>query len=424
MGLGLDRTGRGLGYRDASAPVALPDRGFRRFWAASTVSAAGTALTSVAVPIIAVQHLAATPAQMGVLFATATGASLLMRLPAATWADRSRDLLVVASRAQLLSGALIAVLPALWALSLLDYVALLGVVAAVALSGAVHEAFAAPAVPQLVDASRLGSAYGRFTASRSAAEVAGPSVGGLLLQLLPAPLLLLLDSISFFVAGLLTSSARAVARPAPLVDAGAPRGDLFAVVREPFLRRYIALMGLASLANGAVSALLVLFMVRELGLPALAVGIVLGVGAAGGILAGLLVGASHARLGIDRTAILGSSLLVASFVGLPLAQQGWSGLAACLLYELAGSFGAGLLVITVISEIPGRIARTAIARGMAITNLVPEIAATAGALAGGALATMTSVRLTLWSSLVFAALTIAIAVFMTRGRTRRPESAG
>lgn len=175
-------------------------------------------------------------------------------------------------------------------------------------------------------------------------------------------------------------------------------------------------MGFASLANGAVSALLVLFMVRELGLPALAVGIVLGVGAAGGILAGLLVGTCHARLDIDRTAIVGSLLLVASFVGLPFAQHGWSGFAACLLYELAGSFGAALLVITVISEIPGRIAKTGIARGMAVTNLVPEIAATAGALAGGVLATLTSVRFTLWSSLVFAAVTIALTVWLSRIR--------
>lgn len=353
---------------------------------------------------------------MGLLFAAATGTSLVARIPAATSADRSRDLLLVASRAQLLSGVFIALLPAVWVLSGPNYVALLCVVAVVALSGAIHEAFAAPAVPQLVDSSRLGSAYGRFTASRSAAEVAGPSVGGVLLQFITAPILLLIDSISFFAAALLTNSVRAFARPAPPADSAVSRGDLFAVMREPFLRRYISLMGLASLANGAVSALLVLFMVRELGLPALAVGIVLGVGAAGGIIAGLLVGTSHARLGIDRTAILGSSLLVASFVGLPLAQHGWSGFAAVLLYELAGSFGAGLLVITVISEIPGRVTKTAIARGMAITNLVPEIAATAGALAGGVLATATSVRLTLWSSLVFAALTVALTAFLTHRR--------
>lgn len=389
---------------------------FERFWSAATISAAGTSLTAVAIPIIAVQDLAATPAQMGLIFATATGASLLVRIPAASWADRSRDLLLVASWAQLLSGALIAVLPALWALSVLSYAALLVVIAAVAVSGAIQEAFAAPAVPQLVEPSRLGSAYGRFTASRSAAEVAGPSIGGMLLQLIAAPILLLLDSLSFLAAALLTNSVRGVARPAPPAEGTALRGDLFAVMREPFLRRYIALMGFASLANGAVSALLVLFMVRELGLPALAVGIVLGVGAAGGIIAGLLVGTSHARLGIDRTAILGSSLLVASFVGLPFAQHGWSGVAASLLYELAGSFGAGLLVVTVISEIPGRVANTAIARGMAVANLVPELAATAGALAGGVLATATSVRLTLWASLVFAALTIALTVLPTRTR--------
>lgn len=50
-------------------------------------------------------------------------------------------------------------------------------------------------------------------------------------------ILLLLDSLSFFAAALLTNSVRAVARPAPPVDGATPRGDLFAVMREPFLRR-------------------------------------------------------------------------------------------------------------------------------------------------------------------------------------------
>ena len=389
--------------------------GFRRFWAASTISASGTALTTVVIPIIAVQQLAATPVQMGVLFAAATAASFVLRLPAAAWADRSGSTFGVVSRMQLLSGALVVLVPLLWAFSALSYVSLLVIVAAQAAAGAISEAFAAPALLLLVPRSERAGAYGRFSSSRAAADIASPSLGGVLLQVVAAPLLLVLDALSFLVASLLTRSIRVPTRetPEPAPAAEARGHDLWAIFREPFLRRCLLVIAYASLANGAASALLVLFMIEQLRMEPAAVGVVLGSGAAGGLLAGMLIGRIQRRLGVGGTAAIAGFLLVASLAGLPFAQPGWTGLAACLFYELAGSFGAVLMVITVVSEIPDRLASGAIARGMAIANLVPEIAATLGALAGGALASGTSVRFTLWSAALLAVaaglLTLAVA---------------
>jgi predicted MFS family arabinose efflux permease len=409
---------------DASPPASptLPrsDGGapFLRFWTSSTVSAAGSALTAVAIPIIAVQQLGATPAQMGLLFAAAGAASTLTRLPAATWADRSSEPLRVVAAGQFLSGVLIAAVPTLAILSLLSYVSLVAVVAAVSVLTAVVEAFAAPTLPLLVPRSGLPSAYGRVTASRSGAHVAGPAIGGMLLQILAAPMLLILDALSFFIASLLMRSVHvAPAGTAPRAGPSPEPADLWAIFRVPFLRRWMLVVLYVSLANGASSALLVLFMVRELGLQPFAVGIVLGAGAIGGVLAGSLIGAVHARIGASGTARLAGALLVGSLAGLPLAQPGWSGVAACLLYEGAGSFGAALMVITIISEIPTRIAPSATARAMALANLIPELAATIGALAGGSLASATSVRTTLWGSLTFAVMA-SVLTFLAAGHAR------
>ena len=380
---------------------------FRRFWIGSTISAGGSALTTLAIPIIAVGQLAATPAQMGVMFAAATASSFLLRLPAAAWADRSARPLTVVFWGQLLSGVLIATVPALFALSALSYEALLFVVAAMGATGAVVAAFAAPIVPKLVARDQVATAYGRFSASRGAADVAGPAVGGTLLQFVAAPLLLVLDGISFILAAILTRTVRVTTPdvPEPESASSAALGrDLWAIFREPFLRRCMVVIAYASLANGAANALLVLFMVRELGQAPLAVGVVLGAGAVGGMLAGIVIGRIHRDLGIGRTAAVAGALMVVSLAGLPIAEPGWGGLAACLFYELAGSFGAVLMVITVISEIPGRVNPTAIARGMALANLVPEIAATIGALSGGVVASLVSVRFTMWASLAVAAL--------------------
>lgn len=408
------------------ADVEGPDRGFTRFWTGSTISAAGSALTTVAIPVIAVQSLDATPAQMGVLFAAATGASLLVRLPAAAAADRSAWPLAIVARAQITSGALIAALPLLWWLGFLNFQSLLLVMAGVGATAAIGEAFAGPSVPLLVSAGRLAPAFGRFTASRSAADVAGPAVGGVLLQVLAAPLLLVFDAVSFVMAGLLTSSVR-MRRHAPQEEDGAdgpPVSDLWAVMRVPFLRRSLTLVLLASLANGAVSALLVLYMVRDLGLEAWAVGLVLGVGAIGGIVAGLSIGAIQSRLGVYVTAAVAALLMLISFAGLPLARPGVGGLIACFFYELVGSFGAALMVITIVSEIPTRLPRSATARAMAVANLVPEVAATVGALAGGLLASGTSVRATLLASFLFAAGAGGLSLIAMYGRARLSASKG
>jgi predicted MFS family arabinose efflux permease len=391
---------------------------FRRFWIGSSISAAGSAFTALAIPIIAVGQLAATPAQMGVIFAAATSASFLLRLPAAAWADRSDRPLAVVFWGQLLSSVLVAMVPALWAFSALSYESLLIVVTAMGATGAIVAAFAAPVVPKLVAKDQIATAYGRFSASRGAADVAGPALGGTLLQFLAAPVLLVLDAMSFLVAAVLTRTVRVMTPGVSQADSPSSRalgGDLWAIFREPFLRRCMVVIAYASLANGAANALLVLFMIRELGQEPLAVGVALGAGAVGGMLAGMIIGHVHRELGISRTAAVAGGLMVVSLAGLPIAQPGWSGLAACLFYELAGSFGAVLMVITVVSEIPSRVSSKAVARGMALANLVPEIAATVGALAGGVVASAISVRFTMWASLALAALlgllTLAMILF-------------
>lgn len=395
------------------------DSRFLRFWSSSTISAAGSALTAVALPIIAVQQLGATPAEMGLLFAAGSAASLIARLPAATWADRSRGPLRVVARGQLFSAVLIATLPALAALTLLTYTSLVAVVAAAAALNAVVDAFAAPTLARLVPRSELATAYGRFTAAHGGAAAAGPAIAGVLLQVLAAPLLLLLDALSFVVASMLTTSVRVadsvVARSAP---SAAEPSDLWAVFRVPFLRRCLLVVLYASLANGGVSALLVLYMVRQLELQPSAIGILLGMGAVGGALAGIAIGVVRARLGVSLTAGLGGALMVASLAGLPLAEPGWSGAFACLLYELLGSFGATLTVVTIVSEIPVRIAPGATARAIAIANIVPELAAMTGALAGGTLASVVSVRATLWASLVIAAAGGLLTVLFAHYRPR------
>jgi len=63
-------------------------RDFRLFWAAETVSAAGTGIGAVALPVVAVAVLHAGPAAVGFLEAAVWAPWLLLGLPAGVLVDR------------------------------------------------------------------------------------------------------------------------------------------------------------------------------------------------------------------------------------------------------------------------------------------------------------------------------------------------
>lgn len=415
---------------------------FTRFWTASTTSMFGATLTAVAVPIIAVRDLGATPAQMGLLVAAGIAPGVLLRLPAAAWADATTvPASRVIRRAQLVSGLIVASIPVLWLLDALRFTVLALAVAAVSAVSKVIEGFAAPLLPRLVPVAQLAGANGRFQVSRNAAEVAGPGMAGLLFQVLAAPVVLVLDTASYLAASVLMRSmpddgrrdteqgtglgtvpaAGNEERRDPAGPHGLVRG-FWSVFQDSFLRRCMVIVGCTSLANGAVQALVVILMVRLVGLSATTVGLVFAAGAFGGIVAGATVGWTRARLGLTPTVILASALLVSSFAGLPFATAGWPGAAAVVYYELAGSFGATLMLVSVFSEIPARVPRREIARSFAVANIVPEATALAGALLGGLLAADIGVPATLAAGLAVAVLSsLGIGGYLSYIHLTRPS---
>src|SRR4029078_5025372 len=68
----------------------LRNRDFRLLWAGQTISRAGTEVSVLALPLIAIQILDATTFEVGSLTAIETLPFLLVGLPAGAWVDRMR----------------------------------------------------------------------------------------------------------------------------------------------------------------------------------------------------------------------------------------------------------------------------------------------------------------------------------------------
>ncbi|HLL62090.1 MAG TPA: MFS transporter [Propionibacteriaceae bacterium] len=290
---------------DPVAPRSLlrRDRDFARLWVGESVSAVGTQISLLAIPLVAVQLLHATPGQMGVLGALGTIPYLLFAVVAGVWADRSRKRPLLIG-AQIAEALLLLLIPVLALLGVFRLSHLFAIAFALGVAKVLFEVAYQSYLPQLVPRDDLVQANSRLSASASVAEIGGPGLGGLLVSVLTAPFAIVVDAVSFLV------SAVAVGRiqrrePAPVVDRHRRiRTEVAEGFRETVRNRYLlAFAGEAATYNvawSAINALLVLWAVRELGLSAATLGLLLSVGSVGALLGALLTDRLARRIGVGR----------------------------------------------------------------------------------------------------------------------------
>jgi MFS family permease len=303
-------------------------RDFRQLWAAETVSQVGTQVTQLALPVIAVSVLAATPLQMGVLTALETLAFLVIGLPAGAWVDRWRRKRVLVVN-DLVRAAALASVPLAWALGGLTLGQLFAVATVTGAATVFFDVAYQSYLPALVERDQIVDGNGKLATSQSVAQVAGPGVTGVLLRIVSAPLLVTVDAVSFLLSAVSIGRIRA---PDVVPDRAARRPlrleiaeGLSFVVRHPLLRRIVACTGTSNLFSAITTALLVLFALRTLGLPQSTLGLVLSAGAVGGLL-GAVTGAPFARWVGEGRAIPLSVLVIVPFSALtPLAVLGAPG---------------------------------------------------------------------------------------------------
>ncbi|MET8743423.1 MFS transporter [Streptomyces sp. NPDC004728] len=301
---------------DRSAATSLwRDRRFRRFWAGQSVSQFGDRITELALPLIAVGALNATANQVAWLTALIWTPNLLAMVLGA-WVDqrtRKRRLMILADLAR---AAVLLSLPVAY---LLDAVTLGQLYVVALLTGAAGVLFNTawpPFFVRLVPRASYVDAHSRLSAARSASYVVGPAIGGPLVQVLTAPVAVVVDALTFLVSAVLIGRVPVEEPPPAATEATSllrrAREGLTFVVRHPVLR---AGLGCAATVNFftfvAGSGLFVLFADRILGLSAAVIGIAFGVGATGSLLGAVLAPRISRRFGVGRGIVMGSVLFPA-----------------------------------------------------------------------------------------------------------------
>jgi MFS family permease len=263
-------------------------------WAAQGVSALGSQVTILALPLTALLVLHASAFEVALLSTAATVPNL-MGIPVGVLLDRLRRRPVMIA-ADVLRALMLASLPAAHWLGVLALPHLYAVALANGLLSVFFDVASHAYLPSVVARDNLIEANGKFEATRVAAWTAGPSAGGGLVSLVTAPVALLADAASFLASASLITliSGRRETSDASTGDtdpaARALRAGARYVLGSSYLRAVLLALGLANLLLGLVWSILVVYAVRELGLAAAAVGVALSLGQLGGFAGAALAG--------------------------------------------------------------------------------------------------------------------------------------
>jgi Na+/melibiose symporter-like transporter len=299
---------------------------FARLWLGESVSAIGSQITVLALPLLAAADLGAGAWQMGLLGAAQTAPFMLLALFAGVWVDHRRKLPILVA-ANLARAALLGLIVLLAALGTLTVEQLLAIAFALGSCSVAFEVAYQSYVPRLVEPEDLVEANSRLTASTSVAEVAGPGLGGLLVGAFTAPLAVAADALSFLAAA---ASLRRIRRAESDVDANPSDRGLWEQIREgvhetfhnPYLLAFAGEAATYNVAWSAMNAILVLWAVRELGLDAAMLGLLLSVGSVAALLGALGTSAVARRIGVGRAMWSSAVLSNLGVLLIPLAGGG------------------------------------------------------------------------------------------------------
>ena len=311
-------------------PKLWRDGEFLKLWWGQAISEVGSQVSFLALPTVAILILGATPLQVGLLAAFENLAFPVLGLVAGVYVDRirRRPIMIVCDIGRLLALGSVPIAFAFHVLSIpqLYVVALITGVGTVFFDVS-YQSY----LPAIISRSDLVEGNSKLQVTGSVAQMVGPALAGLLIQLLGAARAVAVDAASFFVSVLsLWWIRRPEPPPQPASDAG--RRGFFSEMMEgirfvlgnPTISRIAGSTSTSNLGGNIFFAVYLIFVYRVLHLSPGLVGLVFAVGAVGGIVGALSASWIARRLGLGPTLFVSILLGALANILVPLAQYGFA----------------------------------------------------------------------------------------------------
>jgi MFS family permease len=361
------------------------------------VSQFGSEITMLALPLVAVLLLDASPLEVGLLRAAWSGPRLVFSFAAGLAVDRMRrkPLLIGSDlvRAVALSAIPLAALLGgleMWLVFLIAFV--LGTFDTLFIIA--YQSF----LPSVISRADLVEGNGKLQTTAAVAQVAGPGFGGALVQLLTGPVVLLVDSLTFLFSAVMIAVVRVREETPPKSpQPQAIRTELSVgwrhMVAHPLLRAIGGSSAILGVFFGVQQAVLIVYLANELRLSPFVIGVVLAVGSVGAVVGAIVAGMVGARN-------LGPTLVLAVIVnGVGASLLGFAGGAAAIPLLVLGQVLAGVSIpiytvnVTSLRQAvapPELLGRITAAFAVISWGMIPV-----GALLGGLLPSLIGVQATL-----------------------------
>jgi MFS family permease len=402
---------------------------FVHLWGAATVSTFGSLVTGTALPFTAILLLDASPSDIGVLRIAELVPGFLLGLVAGAWVDRlRRKPIMIAtdlSRALLVVTIPVAAFLGWLGLGQLYVIAALASALSVCFDVA-YQSF----LPSLVKNEELVEANSKLSAAMSVAEASGFSTAGWLIQLLTAPVAMLIDALTFLASAGLVARIREpefqpASRPAesrPSIASEVVEG-LHTVWRQPVLRGMVIAGFAQNLAFGLIGTVFLLYVNQEVGFDPGILGMIFAVGGVSSFLGAMIAGRLP-RFGIG--AVMAASLLLAA-IGQTFIPLATTANAIGVLFLVGQQIVAdSALTVYDINQVS---LRQAIAPAQVLGRVNASVRVTEfgavllGTVIAGYTGEMVGLRETLWLGVALAFLSaVALALSPVRAVRRIPES--
>ena len=394
---------------------------FGRLVAAATISNFGSMLSAVALPFLAIQLFDATPAQLGAINAAAILPAVLVGLFAASAIDRlpRRPLLIAADLAR---AAILLAVPAAAFAGVLAIEHLVLFALCRGLFDFVFDVAQHTYLPTLVEARALLAANSRLQAADAAAEAGAFATGGWLVQLLSAPVALVIDAGTYLASAFFLLRIRAAeSEPSPRSRSQSRLAEIAAglveIRRTPALAAIAASGVLIALSGQITNTVYMLFVYRELGFSPGTLGMLFALGSLASFASAFAAERVPERYSGLPAMFVSLLLAAAGSLALPLAPGATLlGVAAIAFQQIVGDFGH------VIWQVHQSILRQQITpaqllgRVAGAIRFLSSIAMLAGTAAGGWLGGSIGLRATL---VVGASILVLAALIVLRARRSR-----
>lgn len=406
-------------------------RNFRQLWIGDALGQFGAQLTTLALPVFAVSQLHATEWQMGALNAAETAAFLVIGLPAGAWVDRMRKRRILIT-ADLVRAAVLAVVVAAAftgnASMPLLYAAGLVISAASVFFDVAHQSY----VPGLVGLEHIVEGNSKLQATQSVAMVGAPAVGGALLRVVTAPMLIAGTVVTYLLSAFFVGRIRHE-EELPHPDDRRPLRTEIAeglrfVVHQPLLRRIVACTSTANFFNAVASAVTVIFALRILGLDAAGLGLVYSAASIGGLVGAVLADRAARLVGEGRvvavSALAGGPAFALTPLALPLMDAGVRPEVPMILGGALFSFAVVVYNVAQVSFRQRLCPPALLGRMNASVRFIVWGTVPIGGLVGGLLGTQLGAVPTLWVATVgmaLSALPVLLSPLIRMRDLPRPE---